>query len=187
MAEFQNVAEIERAIKKGLNAVAASPYFIGQIKTDLSNAIWERVYSFPAGHYERRYEQGGLGDKRLFELTKGKAGAASLGSDALGDDDFMAIPDVSGDADDFLSFYDSGSSGGGLAGADGISVTIEMQATAPPTGAPGYGSLDYMVENGIGKGNMRTPRPFYQPADEIVQADEGYLSDLAARIINQYL
>lgn len=182
MATFQTVREIERAIATGLQAIPKSPYFERALKDDLEKAIWEKVYAYPEGGYRRRYSHGGLGDRRLFEITNDKPGAGepsgiydfetgSFFTTTVDDEGFMVINEVEG-----------GTSSGS------ISITIQMEDTATGVGK-GHPQLDTLVEKGVktGYGNMRIPRPFYKYGEELVESNSGYLSDLAARIINQYL
>lgn len=178
MATFQNISEIERALSKGLRSIPNSPYFVGQIKEDLQKSIYDNVYSVPAGGYKRRYENGGLGDKNLFVLTNGDVKKSEALAEDLNGDDFMDTSPI--DVDLFTLITEGSNTGTNL------SITIYMEDQAPPTGVESY-SLDFMVEHGKGRGNMSAPRPFYKPAEEIVESDGEYLSELCARIINQYL
>jgi hypothetical protein len=178
MATFQTVAEIERAINRGLEAVAKDSWVIDGIKNELHRSIYENVYSFPEGGYRRRYDEGGLGDKEFFVQTDGKVkspGEAEAWAFSQGD---FWYGTAGVDSEGFMTVNapDTAQS----------SITITIEDTAPGSGKGAY-RLDELVEKGIGKGNMAIPRPFYKPEDDLIMEHAETIEIIVATIINNYL
>lgn len=169
MATFQSINGIEIAIKKGLTEVPNDYDFIDALKTTVRNAIYERVYSFPEGGYKRRYDEGGLGDKRQMAQSH-ERGGRSRGT--VDDEGFMVVSESWNMFENDLNA--------------GEAITISIKDDAPPQHPAPY-DLDYMVEHGIGKGNMGFERPFYDTADKIVSSHSEMLSEWAADAIRKYL
>lgn len=177
MANFDTIGQIERAIAKGLSELQSDEYFLNRLKIQLRRAVYDKVYAIPAGGYIRRYDAGGLGDKRNMVSTTEKGGRKS--SEIVEDDEGFIVPS-SGSEIDWLIGLAEHNMGAGEA------ITIEIKDDAPPS-RPAPWDLDYMVEEGKGRGNMASPRPFYATADDYVTEDADVLSDIATMVINRFL
>lgn len=164
MATFQTVAEIERAISKGLTALKTDERFIKGLKSELQKAIYDKVYSVPQGLYTRRYNNGGLGD-----MENMKSSSERLHDIVYTDDD------------DFMVMAENVGTYGAVA-----AISVEIVDIAPPEHEAPY-DLDYMVENGIGRGNMAYPRPFYATASDYVQEYSDLYEAIAATVIEEFL
>lgn len=192
MATYQTVKEIEQALNRGLTSVAKDDYFINRLKIELRRAINDKVYIAPPGSYVRRYDSGGLGDKTNMDSSWENGGDPGSGWQSLGDDDFLPLP---------------GEVESGAGNSSTITITLEDYAPLNPYGGngairstknkiddngneiidEGSGRLAYYVENGIGKGKMSIPRPFYKYADDYVTEDSEMLSNVVAQILNKNL
>jgi len=183
MATFQTVGEIERAINKGLSALAQSADFQTALKSCLHQSIYKNVYSFPEGQYKRRYDNGGLGDKNNMVTSKDKRSAPAVAQESFD----VFFPELAGqsyswgEGDDPL-MEASNSSGAGSS----ASVTISITDNAP-TERPSPYALDDMVESGGGRGNMAYKRLFYQPAGDLVENYSDTFEIIIESVLNNYL
>ena len=171
MATYNSVKDYEKAISKALQALATDNSFIDDLKMLLHKAIYDKVYSAPEGEYKRRYDEGGLGDKRTYSTGNYKGGMSDVEVD---DEGFIIPTDI--DIEDIFTTDVLGES----------AITITLKADANPQHPAQY-DLDYMVEYGKGKGNMAVPRPFYKTAEAYVDKMASILSDSAATFLEKYL